>query len=89
MVAERSITQGLEGSPSAPRGEGASGACGSGQCQESWEAGTGFGGLRWCQGGGETDKSLKNLGGKGEGRSRAVAGSGRGWKKQVSQMEEM
>lgn len=34
MVAERSITQGLE-RVLLPRGEAASGACGNGQCQES------------------------------------------------------
>lgn len=51
-------------------GQGASGACGNGCCQESWETGAGL----WGE---ETDTSLKNFGGKGE-RSRAMADSGHG-----------
>lgn len=44
----------------------------------SRELGAGAGlGVRQCLGGEETDRSLKNFGGKGE-RSRAMAGSGHG-----------
>lgn len=86
MAAESPVTQSL--GRVLPRDQGASGACGSGPCQESREAGRSVGRLRWCQGGEETDKSLKNLGGKGEGRGRAAAGSRHG-QKRVFQMGEM
>lgn len=68
VVAESPVTQGL--GRVLRRDQEASGACGNGHCQENEEAGRGFGGLRWCQGGEETDKSLKNFGGKGDGRGR-------------------
>lgn len=56
-------------------GKGASGDHGHGYCEGSWEAGAGCAGLRRCLGGEETEKPLKNLGGKGEERGRAVADS--------------
>lgn len=72
-----------------PRDQGASGACGNGQCQGSGEAGRGFGGLGWYQRREETDKSLKNFVGQGEGRDRIVTGGGPEWKKRAFQMGEM